>query len=424
VRILRLTPHYYFETAYWPPRFDPLGGMQVQITTLSEWLAEQGVEQDILTTGFPGLPRVIKPRPNLRLHSVRFGTLPFRSPYTGTLLLDDSWALGVVRWLARTAPPGKGGLGSRYDLIHVHASGVAWPLRIARYAQRELGLPLVLSVHCSRVFTYQPMNRFDALIHPRVQKLETEVVAGSDRVLFLTERMRVNYEAFLPGYRGFAVAGDCVAPHHLLYNGDADGESQTLLAALGIPPTSTVALYVGRVAHEKGWQTFVDMAGRLRDRPDLHFLVAGDGPRRREMEAAAGRAGLGGRFHVTGFVSHRMVPAIMRRARLLVIPSLHEELGGTALEGIAAGVPVIASAVGGLAGILTDERTALLRRPRDDEGFAEAARRLLDDPEEARRLTARARLEILPRFTPARVLPLVKRLYEEVLAEQTGGQGW
>jgi 2-deoxystreptamine N-acetyl-D-glucosaminyltransferase/2-deoxystreptamine glucosyltransferase len=261
------------------------------------------------------------------------------------------------------------------------------------------------------------MNAFDSMIHGRVQVLERKAIAASSRVFLLTNRTLTCYRRLLPDYEGFSVVSDCVAPYHLSYDGEGNQAAEQLLGACGLPATCRIVLYVGRVAHEKGWKTFVEVAARLVDRGDLHFLVLGDGPQRKAMELAARRVGLDGRFHVTGFVSHRVVPAVMRRANVLLMPSLHEELGGTVLEATAAGVPVVASAVGGLVDVLTDGRTALLCRPGDVESFTSATRRLVDNPTEGRRLVRTARAEILGSFTPDSVLPSVIEVYRAVLAE-------
>lgn len=404
MRVLRLTPHYYFEAKHWPSRFDPLGGMQVQITNMSQWLSKQGIEQEVLTTGFSGVPRYIKDNDCLEIHSVRFMTLPFKSKYTGTLFLDASWGLGVIKWLITK------GNRKKFDLIHIHASGVSWPLMIGIITQKILKIPVVVTIHCSRNFTYEPMNKYDLLIHKTVKKLEKRLILKAHTTILLTDRVKDKYTQIFPHIDKFTCIGDCVAPYHLDNSENICNDG--ILEQLGIPQYSKIVLYVGRIAFEKGWDTFVNIANELKDDKNLFFLVCGDGPQREEMEKEILRLGLHDKFKITGFVSHRIIPSIMAYASVLVMPSRHEELGGTALEAIVAGLPVVASKVGGLANILADMHTAALLDYYDYKGFAQKVRYIINNPEEGKRMNKNAYNEIIPLFKPEEVYPKLIDIYK------------
>ncbi|EML6324638.1 glycosyltransferase family 4 protein [Bacillus cereus] len=410
MKILRITPHYYFESDHWPSRFDPIGGMQNQITTLTNWLSDNAIEQDVLTTGFPGIKKFIKVNNFLRLHSVRFMTLPIKSKYDGTLFLNESWGIGVIKWILKNKDKNK------FDLIHVHISGVSAPLIVAYLAQKILKIPLVVSVHCSRNFTYKPMNQFDYIIHPFIKKMEKNIIEKAEKTIFLTDNIKRKYESILEEKENLVVIPDCIAPHHL------KSDNEYLLGRdtdiFPFNKNDKIILYVGRIAHEKGWETFVHMSKELDAKQDFKFIVCGDGPQREKMEAMVREFNLTNKYYFTGFVSRESIPNFMRKASVLVIPSKHEELGGIALEGAASGVPMVASNVGGLRNILSNEKNALLVNPEEYSNFANAVIRIITDKKLRAKLVESANQSIVKKFLPEHICSQVLECYQNILREK------
>ena len=119
------------------------------------------------------------------------------------------------------------------------------------------------------------------------------------------------------------------------------------------------------------------------------LVFVGDGPARKEVHRTARRLGLDGRVHVTGFVPHRAVPAAMRHADVLALPSLYEELGSTVLEAMQAGVPVVASRTGGIPDAVGE--AAVLVPPGDPATLAAAIDEVLTNRALAERLSAAGR---------------------------------
>jgi glycosyltransferase involved in cell wall biosynthesis len=127
--------------------------------------------------------------------------------------------------------------------------------------------------------------------------------------------------------------------------------------------------------------------------------VAGDGPQRAELEAMRPP-----HCDLVGPVQHKDLPALLRRADVVLVPSVHEKgveeaTSIAALEAMACARPVVASSIGGLKELLRDGENGLLVPERDADAIAAAVRRLVDDPALARRLGEQARADVLARFS-------------------------
>ncbi len=156
-------------------------------------------------------------------------------------------------------------------------------------------------------------------------------------------------------------------------------------------------LFVGRLTAEKGGDTLLDAAIRL---PDIPFTLVGDGP---EAARLRRRAPVNVRF--AGRLPAADVAEHYRHAAVSAVPSLWPELFGlTALEALAHGVPVVASAVGGLPEVVEHEQTGLLVPPGDAGALAGAVARLATDPELAKRLGADGRRRAAERHDRGRYL--------------------
>ena len=174
---------------------------------------------------------------------------------------------------------------------------------------------------------------------------------------------------------------------------------QTLPLALGLPAACRVVFGSGRAMPYKGIEVLIDAARLLEDAEliDIHVAWAGDGPALDRLAAKAREAGLQ-RFHFLG--RRDDVPALLASAAVAVIPALWAEAFGlTVVEAMAAGVPLVASAIGGIPELVQPGDTGLLVPPGDSAALAGAIRRLLDEAPLRARLSARGREEARTRFS-------------------------
>lgn len=370
MRVLRLTPFFHHDYVdHWPAEFDPVGGMQVQILALSRGLARAGVDQLVLTLGFPGIPQTKEIEPGLTVKLTRMPLPKVRSEITGLVGLGQAWLIGAIQECLRLRRR-----NWRPDLIHVHADGQIWPLLAGRLAARLLDVPYVLTLHCSRLSVYQPMSIVDSMAHRLVTRAERRAVRAAARVSTLTGSTADVVSAATGLDRSMIV----INPDAVEFAAATAEDVAKFAARYGLAGRRPLIGYVGRVAHEKGWPHLLKLAELLDDLAPT-FLVVGDGPQRVRMEREIAEAGRGDQFVVTGFLPHASVPAALALVDTLVMPSIHEELGGSAIEAILAGTPVAAYAVGGLRTTIGTACPELLAEPGDVHALAAVVRRILTD---------------------------------------------
>lgn len=166
------------------------------------------------------------------------------------------------------------------------------------------------------------------------------------------------------------------------------------------PPAGPPGLLgLGMMVPHKGFDLALDAVQRLRTgRPGLTLTLAGDGEALPALRLRAAGLGLGDAVRFAGPVEPAAVPALIRAASLVLMPSRIEPFGLVALEAAQAGRPVVAAAVGGLPEVVRDGVTGLLVPPGDAAALAQATAALLDDPDRAARLGAAARADAAARF--------------------------
>jgi glycosyltransferase involved in cell wall biosynthesis len=196
---------------------------------------------------------------------------------------------------------------------------------------------------------------------------------------------------------------------------------------LGLPPRAPLVAVVSRLDAVKGLEDFVEAAAVVARRvPDVRFLIVGD-PRftvkdgvlvkdlayQSELETRATRLGLGGRVVFTGFRSD--VAKVLSAVAVSVLPSISEALSNTLLESMVAGVPVVATRVGGSPEVVEEGITGLLVPPRDPASLARAICLLLEDRELASKFSRAARQRVAEQFSLPKMLRATEDLYIELL---------
>jgi len=196
---------------------------------------------------------------------------------------------------------------------------------------------------------------------------------------------------------------------------------EVLRAQLGAAPETPCLLVAANLVRRKGVDVLLAAVAALAPGSRCVLWVAGDGAERAALEAAAARLGIAERVRFLG--RRGDVPDLLEACDVFVLPSRQEGLGVAALEAMARGRPVVASAVGGLAEIVIPEQTGLLVPPGDAAVLAAALERLLADPGLARRLGAAGAARVAERFLAEQMVSAYEALYREILAERSAGVG-
>lgn len=179
-----------------------------------------------------------------------------------------------------------------------------------------------------------------------------------------------------------------------------------------------VVLAAGRLSPEKGFSVLIEAAGSfLRDERAVGVILFGEGVLRSDLERRVGELGLAGRVRLPGFRTD--LDALIGAADVVVLPSLTEGLPNVALEASAAGVPVVATAVGGTPEVIADRETGLLVPPNDPAALAAKVGGLLRDQEARSRMGAAGRARMQEHFTFEAQAAGYLRLFESLAGPTT-----
>jgi glycosyltransferase involved in cell wall biosynthesis len=340
-----------------------------------------------------------------------------REEWAPTLLLEDApeveplrvraAALGVPVRLVAPLPLGLTGARrmpalarllwrERPKVFHAHMSSPVackWGLAAAVLAR----VPAVLGT--VQVGAYEPPNR-SAYMQLRA------LARGVDRYLAVSREIA----AELTGKLGWPAE-----KVEVVYNA-VDSERAAVEAPpglreqLGGSGTRPLVLTPARLNPQKGHRVLLEAISEV---PDALFLFAGEGSERAALETEAERLGVSDRVRFLG--RREDVPELLAVCDVFALPSLYEGSSLAVLEAMAAGIPIVSTAIGGTEELIEDGRSGLLVPPGDAKALAAALHRALGDPELRHALAARARERIDAGLTREQTASRVTAVYHELL---------
>jgi glycosyltransferase involved in cell wall biosynthesis len=267
---------------------------------------------------------------------------------------------------------------------------------------------------------------------PAAKLAGVPVVIGSQRQLgHLLSSAKSRAQAAAFGACDVVVCNSRAAADRLVEQGLR--ESRVVVIGNGLPasafaetppalPRRPGVLRVGMIARMnarfKNHKVFLHAAVRLCSRfSGLEFVLVGDGSLRAELEREADTLGL--KTYVSFFGDRRDIPAVLASLDVSVLPSSSESLSNAILESMAAGVPVVASGVGGNPELVSRER-GMLVAPDDDKSLADAIERLLRDPAMRADLGRNAKRFAHANFTAEHTAKRYEQLYAGLLEKKSG----
>jgi glycosyltransferase involved in cell wall biosynthesis len=356
------------------------GGAEGLLADFASGARTQGLE---LSVGYLFKDSSVAPR----LRAAGLGPLPVGA---GSLFDPRTVAL-VKRHLAAIRP----------DVLHTH---LQYSDLLGGLAARMLGIPSVSTLHV--------LDRSETLRdRARARLVATARRRFHRRVIAVSDHLR---EAYL-GRR-------TDRPEHVVtvHNGiaaRASGAGASVRTELGLGPDDMTVAVVGVLRAGKGHELAVAAVDEVRRAvPSVRLLIAGDGPARADVERLA--APLGDAAVLTG---HRDdVMALLDAADVLLHPSRADAFPTVLLEALAAGTPIVASAVGGIPEIVKDGETGLLvPPPLTGSAFAARLARLLGDPRLRRSFVERGRERFEAEFTAERWAERLRAVYEQIIATRS-----
>jgi glycosyltransferase involved in cell wall biosynthesis len=210
----------------------------------------------------------------------------------------------------------------------------------------------------------------------------------------------------------------CVVPNGIdTTRFTARGETGPLRQALGIPVGAPVIGTIGRLAEIKRHDLLLRAFTRLRQRlPDAHLLLVGDGSLMPDLRRLAVSLGVASCVHFTGYQSQP--EQYLQLMDVFALTSRSEGMPLAILEAWAAGVPIVASRVGGVPELIADGLTGLLFPSGDEAALEEALQRLLTNRPEAQRLVEAGRDRVQSHHSLSRTAADYQNHYLELLAQK------
>jgi glycosyltransferase involved in cell wall biosynthesis len=188
--------------------------------------------------------------------------------------------------------------------------------------------------------------------------------------------------------------------------------------SIGIEPDALLIGCIAALTPDKGQEILIRAFAQIRARfPTCQLLLVGDGPCRAKLAALVRELDLDGAVHFTGFLEN--IQNAYKAIDLFAFLAQAEALGTALLLAMAHGLPVVASARGGIPEAVEDGKNGLLIQDQNPEAVASAIERFFTDPAFAARLGTAARQTILARFSQQTMVKQTLSLYEQLVASRS-----
>jgi len=298
--------------------------------------------------------------------------------------------------------------GGRFDIVHSHHPFTTGAMA-ARLA-RQHDLPLIYTFHTMlhEYGHYAPL--LEAAAQRWLVRRYLRHANDADRVLVATRTVRDLLQQ--QGVRSpLEVVPEGVPP----VAPDPDGRAR-VRAALGVPETVPLLLYAGRLAKEKGLDFLLRSLARLATVRRFHLCLAGGGPEERALHAQATSLGLRPRLTFAGWVQHEALANYYAAADVFVFPSPTDAMGLVLVEAMSAGLPCVAIDRYGPSEVVVNGLTGFVT-PFEEQAFAGAIRRLLDDEPLRARMSMMARARARD-YDPDIMAGRLVRVYAEAIGDR------
>jgi len=340
---------------YFPPH---IGGVEKHVYMLSKYLAKRGHTIHILTQQTPQS----EPRRKVSdLFTIRLKSLRINFRYDSI----SNFITGLSKFCLKYIHV--------YDIVHLHSYTFWQSAELSAFAKLRK-VPLIVSIHTDPL-AVEKMNK--TLFISIIKSLGFHIKMAK-KVILISPTHKVAAE--LLGISRKSVIIPNGVEFERFHNAPRD---VTFKRKIGIPDDHTVILYVGRLNRIKGLSYVIKslhvLVNTHRCKRVCLLLVGPDEGMLSDILSYANRHGIRRNIVYLGVVSEDVLPRIYKIADVFVLPSLQEGLPSTVLEAMAAGVPIVATNVGGVPYLIKSKVTGMLVSPRSVSSIVKAIRTLIDD---------------------------------------------
>lgn len=365
MKVLMLTWEY-------PPRI--VGGISRHVEGLSEALVKRGQEVHIVTPDFPGAPY----EENLKGVYVHRVSVEIPAPDFPT------WVMLMNHYLAKKAADVAKSIKG-FDLVHAHD----WLVAMAGIeAKHFLDADLVTTIHS---LEFKRVGSISSLYSRMVDSIEWWSTYESKMVIVCSGSMQGDliYKFNFPEEKIKIIPNSIDNSKFDIYV-----DIGAVRSRYGIFGGDRLILFLGRLTSQKGCEYLIRAMHLLPSHLNAKLIIVGDGWLRGDLEREVHSSGIGWRVKFTGFLPDSEMVQLLKSADVLVVPSVYEPFGIVALEGMAAGVPVVVSNIDGLSEIIRHDYNGVHVYPRDPSSIAWGIDRVLSDSNFAQHIIKNAKSDI------------------------------
>ncbi|MBI3894345.1 MAG: glycosyltransferase family 4 protein [Acidobacteria bacterium] len=332
----------------WPNFFFPkTGGVATVVYNLAHQLRYYDIHTSVVTETFRDAPA---------MERGSWGGAVFRIPF---MVPEAELGDAANRYMS---PLRRIIVDESIDLVHVHLLDIQG--YYANVLLKEVKIPLVVSIHGSDIFHFHRKNRF-------LQEQAISLLEKAQLVISCSAALAQELEAIMADARAsnpnIAVIPNGINISCLSYAVES--------AARPRPGGPIRVLGIGRLDWVKGFDILVQAVYLIKEErtiPKLAVQIVGDGEEREPLQRMVQELGLVDCIGFNGECPNDLIPRFLQTADMLVVPSRTEGFGIVVLEGMCAGLPIVASATGGIPEIITHGRHGWLVPPENPRALAEA----------------------------------------------------
>ncbi len=380
----------------YPPRI--VGGIAPHVYNLSRALSHREVDTYVVTCDFPG---------TLSREEID-GTHVFRvDSYKNPSPDFASWIYLMNINMQKEAAEIISNTHGSINLIHAHDWLVADAVIGLKHIFR---IPLVVTFHSTEIGRRNGLHTtYQRMIH------ETEVWLAHEawKVLCCSNYMasHLSWAFGLPREKIEVIPNGVDVS---IFDNDFD---KTQLRSKYALPEEKLVLFVGRLVHEKGVHVLINSIPGVLAKVNAKFVIVGEGYMKDALQGQVRSMGLSHKVLFAGFLDEQSLHSLYKCADVCVVPSLYEPFGITALEAMAAQVPVVVSDVGGLSEIVEHDKTGVKIYPNNPSSLAWGITRVLLDTAYAKWIQLNAYQKALETYSWDKISDRTKNFYQKILEE-------